>query len=76
MLQGDKMLTKTKEKWEVKATGFKIKPHPESPVAQAAIIGRSLLGKHSRDASSAQQQRSKDSVRKRVSDEWTNVKMG
>lgn len=55
MLQGDKMLTKTKEKWEVKATGFKIKPRPESPVAQAAIIGRSLLGKYSRDASSAQQ---------------------
>ena len=34
MLQGDKMPTKTKEKWEVKATGFKIKSGPESPVVQ------------------------------------------
>ena len=46
MLQGDKIPTKTKEKWEVKATGFKIKSGPENSVVQAAIIGRRLVGKH------------------------------
>lgn len=55
MLQGEKMPAKTKEKWEVKATGFKIKSGPESPVVQAAIIGRRLAGKHSKDTSSAHQ---------------------
>jgi len=49
MLQRDKMPTKTKEKWEVKAIGFKIKSGPESPVVQAATIGRRLIGKHSSD---------------------------
>lgn len=55
MLQGDKMPTKTKEKWEVQAIGFKIKSGSESPVVEAAIIGRRLVGKHSRDTSSAHQ---------------------
>lgn len=53
MLQGDKIPTKTKEKGEVKTTGFKIKSGPESLVVQAAIIGRRLVGKHSGDTSSA-----------------------
>lgn len=43
------MPTETKEKWEGKATEFNIKPGPESLVLQAAIIGRRLIGKHSRD---------------------------
>lgn len=55
MLQREKMPTKTKEKWEVKAAGFKIRSGPERPVVQAAIIGRRLVGKHSRDTSSAHQ---------------------
>lgn len=55
MLQGDKIPTKTKEKWEVKATGFKIKSAPESAVIQAAITGRRLVTKHSGDTSSAHQ---------------------
>lgn len=44
MLQGDKTPTKTKEKWEVKGTGFKIKSDPKSPVGWAAITGGRLVG--------------------------------
>lgn len=39
MLQGDKVPTKTKEKWEVKTMGFKTISGPRSPVDGAATRG-------------------------------------
>ena len=71
MLQGDKMPTKTKEKWEVKATGFKIKSGPE----KSCCSGRNNRKKTSWQTFKRHISKGLKTVRKRVSNEQSNVEM-
>lgn len=71
MLQGDKMPAKTKEKWEVKATGFK-----QSLVLKSCCSG-SNNGKTGWQTTRRYVKGSsvKDSVRKRGFNEWNNAEI-